>query len=239
MIVAPDQSEPRKPLHFWRTLGFDSGVPHPQPHAALDLRRIKTCPLAERRSLTRAEAILIPPTAEPPAVDPTVQATLKAAVAAVREARRRQAAVMLIYGAHLLRNGAALIVEELLGNGWVTHLATNGAGTIHDWEYAWLGRSTESVRENVATGTFGTWEETGRNLHLAMLAGGVRPHAEGYGRSLGRFICEDGVTLPAPAELKRLLQSEPEHPATPARADLLQAMLQHGLAAGRHVVEHR
>ena len=23
--------------------------------------------------------------------------------------------------------------------GWITHLATNGAGTIHDWEYAWFG----------------------------------------------------------------------------------------------------
>lgn len=214
-------------------------MPHSLPHAALDLRRIKTYPLAERRSLTTAEAILIPPTAVPPALDPIVQATLKCAVEAVREARCRNAAVMLIYGAHLLRNGAALIMDELLRQEWVTHLATNGAGTIHDWEYAWLGRSTESVRENVATGTFGTWEETGRNLHLAMLAGGVRPDAEGYGGSLGRFICENGVTLPEPAELKRLLQSEPEHPAAPARADLLQAMLQHGLAAGRHGVEHR
>ena len=34
----------------------------------------------------------------------------------------------------------------------VTHLATNGAGTIHDWEYAWFGASTESVEMNVATG---------------------------------------------------------------------------------------
>ena len=38
---------------------------------------------------------------------------------------------------------------------WLTHLATNGAGTIHDFEYAFLGRSTESVQENVETGTFG------------------------------------------------------------------------------------
>ena len=41
-----------------------------------------------------------------------------------------------------------------MARGWLTHLATNGAGTIHDWEYAWLGRSTESVRDGVATRMF-------------------------------------------------------------------------------------
>ena len=40
---------------------------------------------------------------------------------------------------------AALLVERMMAGGWLTHLATNGAGTIHDWEYAWLGASTESV----------------------------------------------------------------------------------------------
>ncbi len=44
---------------------------------------------------------------------------------------------------HLLRNGAARILERMMAGGWLTHLATNGAGTIHDWEYAWLGASTE------------------------------------------------------------------------------------------------
>ena len=82
-----------------------------------------------------------------------------------------RAAVMLIYGAHLLRNGAARILERMMARGWLTHLATNGTGTIHDWEYAWLGASTESVRENVATGTFGTWHETATNIHLALMAG--------------------------------------------------------------------
>ena len=93
---------------------------------------------------------------------------------------------MLIYGAHLLRNGAARILERMMAGGWLTHLATNGAGTIHDWEYAWLGASTESVEENVATGTFGTWHETATNIHLALMAGAL--DGLGYGRALGRFI---------------------------------------------------
>ena len=120
---------------------------------------------------------------------------------------------------------------------WLTHLATNGAGTIHDWEYAWLGRSTESVRDNVANGTFGTWDETGRYIHLALLAGGLRE--EGYGAALGRFIWEDGADLPEPDVLRAAIQQEPAHPLTPARADLLLAMQMHALAAGRHSVAHR
>ena len=79
----------------------------------------------------------------------------------------------------------------MMAAGWLTHLATNGAGTIHDWEYAWLGASTESVEQNVATGTFGSWHETATNIHLALLAGAL--DGLGYGRSLGRFILEDGA----------------------------------------------
>ena len=89
----------------------------------------------------------------------------------------------------------------------------------------------------MATGTFGAWDETGRNLHLALLAGALRQ--EGYGAALGRFIQEDGVTLPTVEELEKQLRGEPSHPLTPARAELLQAMREHGLQPGRHEVRHR
>ena len=156
--------------------------------------------------------------------------------AKIRAARQRGAAVMLIYGAHLVKNGAARIVNALLEQGWLTHLATNGAGTIHDWEYAWLGRSTESVRDGVARGCFGTWDETGRNILVALLAGGVA--GSGYGRALGQFIAEDGVTLPEPAELEADIRREPSHPLTAARAELLAAIREHGLLPGRYATPH-
>lgn len=141
-----------------------------------------------------------------------------------------------MYGAHLIKNGAHLIVNALIEAGWITHLATNGAGTIHDWELSFLGRTEESVRKNVLTGTFGTWDETSRSIHLALLAGGLR--TEGYGRSLGRFIAEDGVELPTRKELARLLVGEPSHPLAPARAELLYAMTVHNLPEGRIDVLH-
>jgi hypothetical protein len=192
--------------------------------------------LAQRRSLCQIEDILIAPDAPLPPLPEQLAGTIDLCADQIRRARQRHRAVMLLYGAHLLRNGAALILERMMAGGWITHLATNGAGSIHDWEYAFQGRSTESVRENVANGTFGTWDETGRHLHLALLAGGLR--AEGYGQSLGRFMMDDGATLPEAESLRRDLQTAPEDPLAPARAELLQMMLRFQIAGGRHEVIH-
>lgn len=203
----------------------------------LDLSRLKVYPLKERASLTTADEILIDPAGPPPACSERNAPMIEEAAERIREAKRRGAAVMLIYGAHLVKNGAALLVEQLLAGGWLTHLATNGAGTIHDWEYAWFGASTESVEMGVAGGCFGTWHETATNIHLAIMAGAL--DRLGYGQSLGRLIVEDGATLPAEAELERAITADPGHLLTPARADLLRAMREQGWLAGRRVIEHR
>jgi len=208
--------------------------PLPEP---LDLTRLKVYPLAQRRSLCRVEDILVPPEAPPRPCSDAVAQTIQHCARAILAARVRNASVILMYGAHLLRNGAALILERMLARGWITHLATNGAGTIHDWEFAYLGCSTESVAENVATGTFGTWDETGRCIHLALLVGGV--NGQGYGRALGRFIQEDGVTVPEAASLEKSLRTDPAHPLAAAQADLLRAMRHHHIAGARYAMEHR
>ncbi len=203
----------------------------------LDLARLRVLPLAQRQSLTRVEQIVVDPGTPPRPCPSGVAAKVRECADGIRQARARGASVMLIYGAHLLRNGAARILGRMMERGWLTHLATNGAGTIHDWEYAWFGASTESVERNVASGTFGTWDETASNIHLALLAGDL--DRLGYGRALGRFICEDGATLPAPEELVAQVASEPAHPLTSARADVLRAMQQQAWSVGRMNVAHR
>jgi hypothetical protein len=207
------------------------------PQTPLDPLQLRVMPLAERRSLSRIEEILVEPSDGAPRAPAAVIGAVEECAGRMVGAREAGAGVLLIYGAHLIKNGGQLLLNQLLERGWITHLATNGAGSIHDWEFAWSGCSTESVRDNVATGTFGAWNETGRYLHLALLAGGVR--GEGYGRSVGRLIQEDGVTLPSVAELTDWVRSEPEHPLTSARADLLRSMSRHGLAGGRQMVLHR
>jgi hypothetical protein len=205
----------------------------------LDLSRLRVYPLSARRSLTRVDEILVDPDSPAPGCPPQLAQRIEQAAASIRAARQRGAAVMLIYGAHLLRNGAARILERLMSQGWVTHLATNGAGTIHDWEYSWFGESSESVRMNVADGTFGAWHETAWHIHVALLAGGVR--GEGYGRALGRFIWEDGTDLPTAEELESALREDPAHALAAPRAELLRAMRQHDLGrlVPRLSVEHR
>jgi hypothetical protein len=207
---------------------------YPSP---LDLQQLKVYPLADRRSQSSLEDVLVEP-ADPPRPCPEpVAVAVRECAQKVRAALDQKAAVLLIYGAHLIKNGGQLLLNQMMERGWLTHLATNGAGVIHDWEFSFLGRSTESVRDNVATGTFGTWDETGRCIHLALLAGGLR--GEGFGRSLGRFICEEGTTLPSIESLEKLLADEPSHPLAPARAEMLLAMRAHQLAPGRHLVDHR
>jgi hypothetical protein len=206
---------------------------YPEP---LDLEQLTVYPLAQRKSLSRIETLLIDPASNPPACDPAVRQAVDRCAEQIRAARQNGSSVILTYGAHLIKNGAHRIVIALLEKGWVTHLATNGAGSIHDWELAFLGRTEESVRANVATGTFGTWDETGRCLQLALLAGALR--TEGYGRSLGRFAAENGTTLPDPATLRQLLRDSPDHALAPARAEALQTMLAHSVQPGRIEVNH-
>ncbi len=206
---------------------------YPQP---FDLGKVKVHPLAERHSLSLLEKILVDPNCPPLACEPGPLAAIGECARNIAAARQRDASVILMYGAHLVKNGALRIVNLLAERGWLTHLATNGAGAIHDWELAFLGRTEESVKQNVATGTFGTWDETSRYIHLALLAGALRN--EGFGRSLGRFISEEGATLPAVESLEKTLRDEPAHPLAPARAELLRAMLTHKLPAGQIQVKH-
>ncbi len=207
-----------------------------KPPKPMDLTRLKVLPIEERFSESALEDILVNPDGRPPALPEPLMQAVRECARTIASAHKRRAGVMLLYGAHLIKNGAADILNRCLELGWVTHVATNGAGTIHDWEFAFLGRSTESVKNNITTGTFGTWDETGRNIHLALLAGALSE--EGYGRSLGRFIAEDGATLPGIDWLKASLRSEPSHPLASARAELLQAILAHNLPTDRIEVRH-
>ncbi len=202
----------------------------------LDLKRIKVQPLAQRRSLSSIERILIDPGSPPPDCSAELPALIRDCAKQIIAARERKAGVILMFGAHLVKNGTHRIVNELVDRGFITHLATNGAGVIHDWELAFLGRTEERVRENVATGTFGTWDETGRFIHFAILNGAR--YAEGYGQSVGRFIEEDGVNLPEPASLEKELRDAPSHPLAPARAELLRVMVAHKVPAGRVSAKH-
>lgn len=203
----------------------------------LDLSQLKVFPLSERKSLTRADEILIDPDSAAKPCPDRIVPLIQRCAQNILAAQNRGASIMLIYGAHLLRNGTARILERMMDRGWLTHLATNGAGTIHDWEYAWFGASTESVEMNVSNGTFGTWHETASNIHLALMAGAL--DGLGYGCALGRLIHQDGVTLPTRAQLESEIISSPSHRLTSAKSDLLRTMIEQKWPEGAIRIEHR
>ena len=207
---------------------------HPQP---FDLSRVKVLPLSRRKNLLQLEEVLVDPDSEPAPLDDAQARLVQQAADDLVHAREQGASAMLIYGAHLVKNGAARIVDCLLREGRLTHLATNGAGAIHDWEFAWQGASGESVKANVANGTFGIWDETATNIHIAILAGALG--GLGFGQSMGKFMGDDGANLPTESELRQAIAASPENHLSPARAELLQTMIQQGLPAGTHSVAHR
>ena len=103
------------------------------------------------------------------------------------EAKINGASRILMMGAHVLRAGTQLHLIDLMERGLVSLIAMNGAGPIHDWEFALIGASTESVARYVSSGEFGLWTETGR-MNDAITAG-VKDGL-GLGESIGRAIAE-------------------------------------------------
>ncbi len=157
-------------------------------------------PLAQRDHLLDISRIAVSPETSPFLLAEQEQAQIGQLADRIVAAREAGSSVMMVYGAHLVKNGLGPIVVRLIEEGWVTHLATNGAGSIHDWEFAYIGKSGESVRDYVARGMFGTWEETGRFTNLAIAMGGI--DGLGYGWSIGRMISEDGIDVPSRDSLK-------------------------------------
>jgi hypothetical protein len=205
------------------------------PYDQIDASQIHVLPLDERKSFIQIEREAIDPSA--PAPDPgAMRGQIDRLAERITEARRHGASVMLVYGAHVIKNGCGPLVNALIEAGHVTHLATQGAGIIHDWEFAFLGRSSESVRDNTPTGRFGTWDETGRWLSLATLVGAAE--GLGFGEAVGRLVTEDGLTLPDPDALAGQVSGDPSNDLSGARADLLNAMRRFDLKPGRHEVKH-
>jgi hypothetical protein len=203
----------------------------------LNLKAVKVFPLVQRASMARVEEILIDPDLPPPPASDLVLPRIQACAAHMKSARARGSCSMLIYGAHLVKNGASSLVNRLIEQGWINHLATNGAGVIHDWEFAFQAKSTESVEKNVATGTFGTWDETGRNIHLALMVGALS--GKGFGESIGELIENDGLSIPSTEELRYLIVTDPAHSMTPARSELLNALRDHQIRVGKIPIAHR
>ncbi len=206
-------------------------------HREFDRHRLRVLPLSERHNKLEIVRDHVSPAAEGGPLSADAAAVVAETADRIRSARENDRSVILAFGAHTIKNGLGPVLIHLMEAGWVTHLATNGAGIIHDWEFAFQGQTSEDVAAGVDAGQFGIWEETGRYINLALRAGAWE--GRGYGESIGTLIQNDGLTIPALEELCRAsaaVLDDPERAA--AAADLLAAVRAFDLAPGRMEIPH-
>ncbi|MGH9837492.1 MAG: hypothetical protein ACREEM_01770 [Blastocatellia bacterium] len=163
----------------------------------IDLSRIATYPLASRpskvtvrdfaKALTNEEArnaaALLDSLPKILAAD-----ALQAVAGAVARARTKGRAIIWGFGGHVIKTGLAPILIDLMQRGFVTAIATNGSGIIHDFEIAVAGWTSEDVDSALGSGAFGMAEETGRWINEAVKRGAT--DEIGAGEAVGRALVE-------------------------------------------------
>jgi hypothetical protein len=153
------------------------------PHVPFDRNRLRIQALAVRQHDLDLSTLM--PLDAP--LPPFAHAAIPLLGQRLVDARRGGSARILMMGAHVLRAGTSRYLIDMMERGLLTHLAMNGAGPIHDWEFALIGATTESVARYVRSGEFGLWDETGRMNDV--IRAGARAEL-GLGEALGRAILE-------------------------------------------------
>lgn len=109
-------------------------------------------------------------------------------ISLMKEARDRNKAIIFALGAHVIKVGLNPIIIDMMKRGWITALALNGAGIIHDFEIAFAGQTSEEVEFQIKNGHFGMAKETGDMLNDAISSG-----AEGelgLGEAVSKMIAD-------------------------------------------------
>ncbi|HEV8237483.1 MAG TPA: hypothetical protein VGP84_22885 [Gemmatimonadaceae bacterium] len=162
-------------------------------HREADLSAVRTIPVARRANKVRAEEF-----AHPPASDLSFAAFLASlpdvlvardfvrVVDAIAAAARRERGVVVMLGGHIVKTGLAPLLIDLMRRRVITHVAMNGSASIHDFEIARFGGTSEDVAVGLRDGSFGMADETGREMNEAFV-GGMREQ-RGMGEALGRTL---------------------------------------------------
>lgn len=163
------------------------------PYEEFDLSGVKTYPLRSRQSKVSLAQFATPykKGSGVPGLLKSLPALLAAqdfkdVAAAMITAKNAGRAIVWGLGAHVLKTGLSPILVDLMERGFVSAIAMNGAGIIHDFEIALSGGTSEDVDATLGPGTFGMAEETGTQLNRAIndgVAAGL-----GLGQSVGKFL---------------------------------------------------
>jgi Deoxyhypusine synthase len=151
----------------------------------LDFANIRTYPVRERTNLVTIDNM------GKPGVDLVKEwgdSDFDELIERIAQARINGRPVIWSMGAHVIKNGLSRYLIDLVKRGLITHISGNGAGSIHDFELAFNGGTSEDVPTAIEDGSFGMWEETGRWMNEALQKGAKK--GMGYGESLAAYIDE-------------------------------------------------
>jgi len=108
---------------------------------------------------------------------------------AVVNAKRLGKPVIAMIGGHVIKTGCAPLLAGLVADGFITHLASNGAAAIHDTELARFGHTSEDVTAQLEDGSFGMAEDTASLVNDA--AKRAASGKEGFGEAVGALLHEE------------------------------------------------
>jgi hypothetical protein len=146
-----------------------------------DTSELDIIPLAKRKH--NLDLSVIKPLELKKAVDPKFSIVAEK----IKESKKTGASVVLMMGAHVLRSGVQKYLIDLMESGYISCLAANGACIIHDFEFALIGKTTESVEKYINEGQFGLWEEVGRINDIISFGSANKM---GAGEAIGKTILE-------------------------------------------------
>ncbi len=109
----------------------------------------------------------------------------------IKQTRQAGKATVLMIGAHVIRSGVQQYLIDLLEGGYISCIAMNGGGMIHDFELALIGATTENVARYIREGQFGLWEETGQ-INDIITQAFRKDNTVGMGEAVGKAIEQGG-----------------------------------------------
>lgn len=157
----------------------------------MDLSKTQTFSAVSRHNLVRIDNLKTPGI---DSVEPFDSPEFEILIEKLKKAKSEGRSITCFIGAHVIKCGLSRYLIWLMEHGYITHLASNGAGSIHDFELAYLGGTSEHVPTAIEDGSFGMWEETGRWMNEAIQQGSAKGY--GYGQSLAAYVNENKSKFP-------------------------------------------